>query len=171
MVGWPLYEVSSHGRVKRLIDRGNQGRVGILKPTMMLGRPGLCLREIGTGKVRYLSVQILVCTAFHGPKPSPKHSAAHWDGNKLNNHYANLRWATHKENMRDKVRHGTQQRGEDTYNAKLTISNVDYIKDLATMKASSTEVARMFGVARRTIEAIYVGKSWKHYKPQARAAS
>lgn len=42
---------------------------------------------------------ILVCTAFHGPRPSPRHQVDHIDRDKWNNHPENLRWVTPRENQ------------------------------------------------------------------------
>lgn len=39
------------------------------------------------------------------PKPKPHQiEVLHWDDNPINNHYLNLRWGTHKENMKDMIR-------------------------------------------------------------------
>ena len=39
-------------------------------------------------------IHFLVCTAFHGPKPSENHQVAHADGCPSNVRSDNLRWAT-----------------------------------------------------------------------------
>lgn len=52
----------------------------------------------------------LCCEAFRGPKPEGKREAAHWDGNRLNNHTSNLRWATAQENADDRYRHAEERR-------------------------------------------------------------
>ena len=62
------------------------------------------------GKTYY--VHRLVAVTFHGAAPSVKHTTAHADGNKLNNHFTNIRWATRSENERDKVAHGTSNHGD-----------------------------------------------------------
>jgi len=114
--GWEgLYEVSSIGRVRslvRLIPRKNgssmrlKGR--ILRQTPNTGRGNhLSIQMRDKDRVIRREVHVLVCHAFHGPKPTPKHCAAHYDGNPQNNIYCNLRWATQKENMADAIRHGT----------------------------------------------------------------
>jgi hypothetical protein len=47
-------------------------------------------------------VHILICLAFHGPKPTPKHTVDHRDKNKSNNCAENLRWATKFEQAKNR---------------------------------------------------------------------
>jgi hypothetical protein len=96
--GYPGYAVSSHGRVVSAIRSGQ-----LLK---LWTRNGYASVQLGAGNP-ILYVHRLVTEAFHGPAPTEKHEAAHWDGNPANNLAANLRWATHSENQLDSVRHGT----------------------------------------------------------------
>ena len=46
-----------------------------------------------------IAAQILVCTCFNGPRPSPNHQANHKDFNRKNNYYKNLEWLTPQENL------------------------------------------------------------------------
>jgi hypothetical protein len=41
----------------------------------------------------------LVALTYIGGKPSQKHEVNHKDHNKQNNHYSNLEWLTHKQNV------------------------------------------------------------------------
>lgn len=41
----------------------------------------------------------LVCLAWHGPRPSPRHQVDHIDRDRWNNRASNLRWVTPRENQ------------------------------------------------------------------------
>jgi hypothetical protein len=47
---------------------------------------------------------VLVCLAWHGPRPSPKHQCLHKDDDRTNDAPDNLYWGTNKDNSRDSVR-------------------------------------------------------------------
>ncbi len=107
------YEVSDHGRV-RSIDRtvirkdGHRARFKgrLLKPHPdEFGYLEVILSRRSKGKT--IAVHVLVCTAFHGPKPPHAHGVRHLNGKQLDNTPGNLQWGTRSENMQDKARHGT----------------------------------------------------------------
>jgi hypothetical protein len=91
------YEVSNLGRV-----RNGKGR--IMKLWSRDGRTAVRLVKVGLPQ-KFLSVGILVCEAWYGPRPQGK-DVAHYDCDSSNNKPENLRWATPKENKRDCVRNG-----------------------------------------------------------------
>lgn len=103
------YSVSSYGRVRsnaRLSDkRGQRMPERILKPVYYsAGYPAVTLTK--DGKQRRIAIHILVCTAFHGARPTPEHEVCHWDDVKTNNHADNLRWGTRADNAADMARNG-----------------------------------------------------------------
>src|SRR5688500_6879632 len=133
--GWEgLYQVSSLGRVQSLtktihaISRWGtpqvyerEGRVLKLK----VDKDGyLSCHLVHDGKNQHFKAHQLVCRAFNGPSPSPKHVVAHNDGTRTNNVPDNLRWATPKENHHDRDAHGTWARGTLHGRAKLTDKDV-----------------------------------------------
>lgn len=72
---------------------------GLLAPSIASGGYAVVhLRREGRGGTQ--TVHRLVCRAFHGPPPTPKHEACHRFG-PGDNHATSLRWDTHAENMRD----------------------------------------------------------------------
>jgi hypothetical protein len=113
VVGWEsFYEVSDHGRVRRIAPRKDwaggtrihpetKRPVGVppmrvLKPMLKNERPTVCLTR-GEGTEWWPSVHVLVATAFLEPKPSPKHTVNHINGDKADNRVENLEWATARE--------------------------------------------------------------------------
>lgn len=128
----PSYEVSESGQVRRI------GKAAWLSPALAKrgGYLQVSLWESGKGKTWW--VHQLVALTFIGPRPSPKHDAAHFDGDKQNNHRTNLRWATRAENEADKVRHLRSNRGERNGSAKVTNAQAEEIRQrAATLPRSS----------------------------------
>lgn len=152
------YEVSSLGRVRSLDFTVPFVRHG--KPVVRVSR-GRLLKQHMTSQGYYFSVplsrdgssqrvgvHILVCCAWHGPRP-PKHQAAHNNGDGHDNRPENLRWATSLENAADKLLHGTDARGEKHGQAKATEEMVRDIRRrfsagerLVSIRASYPQLGR-----------------------------
>lgn len=101
------YEVSNTGDVRSLtrIDtygRRRQGRP-LVPAANTSGHLYVKLTRGNRKTKRY--VHRLVIDAFVGPGPEGT-ECCHNDGDPANNHVGNLRWDTHKENVRDTIRHG-----------------------------------------------------------------
>ena len=144
----PAYEVSDLGRIRR-VTGAKGAQVGkVLSPWFKDDYPAIALREGG----RYVKalVHILVCEAFHGPTPSPRHEVAHADGKPGNARADNLRWATHQENEADKRLHGTRDPAKPTYR-KLTDEQVAAIRAEPKYKGSNNRLAERFGVTNSLI--------------------
>lgn len=157
--GLPLYEVSSFGSVRSWAVRGFLGRRAkkstLLTPS--LHREGYLRVKLGRERGAE-SVHVLVALAFIGPKGDAE-VCRHLDNNPTNNVPWNLAWGTQAENMADKERHGTAQKGERNANAKLTADDVRAIR-------ASTEVARVlakrYGISRGRVATLKTGRGWKH---------
>jgi len=153
----PGYWVSSDGQV-----RGASGR--LRKQQTNTQRGGY--RQLGIrgpdGRSRMVKVHRLVCRAFHGPPPSPKHEVAHGDGDPGNNAASNLRWATRSENHRDKHRHGTAAAGERSSSARLTETQVKSIRARHVAGETQAGIARDLGVGIHLIHQVVRRISWKH---------
>lgn len=114
--GFEGYEVSDLGRV-RSVDRIVTTRTGIrryqgqmLAPTA--SREGYL--KVNLGRVKTAWVHRLVLAAFVGPCPEGQ-ECCHNDGDPTHNKLSNLRWASHAENMLDRVRHGTHNHTAKTH--------------------------------------------------------
>lgn len=111
------------------------------------------------------SVHTLVCRAFYGDKPTPKHVVRHLDGSKDNNRPENLAWGTYAENSADAKRHGVQAKGEAQGIAKLTDEGVRIIRASIPRGLWNTkDAAQVFGVTQSTISQIARGRGWEHVK-------
>lgn len=154
--GWP-YEVSNEGRLRRS-DPSRGTRPGkIVKPHLKDGYPSVTLSS--PGRRKRVCVHLLVCTAFHGPPPTPRHQAAHTDGVRSNPVASNLSWKTPKENAADKHRHGTQPRGEQAFGVKLT---EDCVRRMRADLRPHRTIAAEYGVALGVVGRVKRREAWQH---------
>ncbi len=162
--GYPQYEVSNMGRVKRLPGYQNSGRGpayhkgGILVPRpRKAGYLGVGLFYKNKGK--YYQIHRLVAMAFI-PNPNNYPHVNHKDENPANNRADNLEWCTPKYNNN----YGTKR-------ARLSISHTDNPKQLkpviqftidgALVKEypSIKEAARVTGLCKNGISSCCNGRS------------
>ena len=154
------YEVSSLGRVRRLVA-GKRTRVGnVLKASGAVRYRTVTLVYGGVRKS--LPIHHLVCEAFHGPRPSPHHHAAHLNGDSHDNRSDNLAWVTGAENEAHKIAHGTAVLGTRVHGAKLSEITVREIRRLHASGCGLTEIGRHFGVYYTTIRKVVQRETWKH---------
>jgi len=166
--GYRTYEVSNYGRVRRKTAYKKYA-VGHLLKSWMEGTKRLYhyydLKE--DGRKQKVGAHQLVAVVFIGPRPSPKHEVAHWDGDPSNNWDGNIRWATKKENHADVVRHGrisnVKAHGEDHPSAKLNENDVINIRRSFTGKRGEVKAfAEKYGVTPRAIRTLVLRETWKH---------
>lgn len=162
--GLPDYEVSEYGLVRRR-TKALTRKSGHYLRGFICGQ-GYHRHKLPTptGK-RIIPTHRLVLEAFVGPAPTSRHVVAHWDGDPLNNHYSNLRWATHAENGADKKRHGSH-RGERNSTAKLTPTDVLAIRaqypSVRKIRGGVSRLAEKYGVTPTTIYNAAIGIRWGH---------
>lgn len=170
--GHPGYRVGDDGTVWTCLKRGHT--LGVFGSRYVIGDEwrqlktfqekcgGLSL-TIGNKTMR---VHRLVLEAFVGPCP-PGMEACHFpDRDRTNNNLSNLRWDTTLANMRDKIKHGTTQRGIENPQCKLTEEKVLKIREeLASGVKRKVDLAKEYGVSRHLLWCIHKRKCWKHLKP------
>lgn len=171
VVGWEgLYEVSSFGQVKSLSRTSTiPNRWGGLTTRTYPDK----IMSQAKNKSEYFQVVLdhdgrrsrehvhrLLCRAFNGPSEDGRTHVAHWDGNGLNNHVDNLRWATPFENSQDRIRHERSCRGESHPSNVLTFETVKNIRATGNSETDA-ELAKKFGVVKTTIRDARLGKTWK----------
>lgn len=171
--GWDgAYEVSNLGRVKSLPKMVNcpQGiretKTRIMKPKAhSKGYQKVVLRL--AGKIDEWLVHRLVLAAFEGPCPDGK-EAAHNNGVRTDNRLSNLRYATKQENMDDQIKHGTRPWGEQHHASKLTLAQVDEIRQSSE---PATVIAAKHGVSDTCISKIRNGVNWNGVSERKSARS
>jgi len=81
-----------------------------------------------------------------------------------------LRWATHRENEADKVRHGTLRKGEAVHAAKLSAAEVAEIRTIyAAGGVTQSDLATRFGTSPGNVSRIIRNAEWRDdtYVPPA----
>lgn len=105
---WPGFEVSNHGRVKRLAYLRSDGRKQQERiiTSRVADNRYVCIFPYGGTQRIVVNLARTVLEAFVGPEPFPGADARHLDDNSYNMMLDNLAWGTHAENMQDAVRNG-----------------------------------------------------------------
>jgi hypothetical protein len=156
--GFPGYTVTAAAEPWGYASLG-RGKGRGWRPLKVSQDNGYGIVRVSRPRRRLIRVHTLVLLAFVGPCPDGM-ECLHGDGDPANNALSNLRWGTHKENVEDAVRHGTQRRGERHPFARLTEADV---KALRTPGGPTpAEVARLRGVKPSTAVYARGGRNWKH---------
>jgi hypothetical protein len=163
------YEVSDLGRV-RSIERTvtyEDGRVRVY-PSKILNH-----NIVGKYNVRYVhlyknakrksfTVHRLVALAFV-ENIDNKPEINHIDGNRSNNCYTNLEWATRQENMAHGFSTGLiDNQGVNHGNSIYSESDILLVKKMLNSKMKLPVIEKLTGVKKGTIEQVKAGKQWKH---------
>jgi len=114
---------------------------------------------------RHTVASRLMCRIVHGEPPHVDWDCAHTCGNGhlgcVNPNH--LTWKTRTDNHADKIEHGTHDRGEKSNNAKLTESDVRYIRSVKG-EVSLLVLSEQFGVSFQNISDIQRYRRWKWLK-------
>lgn len=179
VIGFPLYEVSTMGRVRSLSrtyyrkHHLSGTRVAVKTSERILNgwkreQPGrgyivtafVALRR--NNQTHMLRLHRVVLEAFCGPCPDGM-EGCHNDGNPENNHINNLRWDTHVANIGDEKLHGTQSPpprhiGDSHPRAKLTTSQIEKIRNTLMRRGTTASLAREYGISATHVARIINGK-------------
>ena len=156
VLGFPAYEVSDRGDVRRVTPhRGKSAVDGVLKPSR---QPNgyLAVNLYRDGRATRRTVHTLVYEAFVGSREGIE--VNHIDGDKSNNALVNLEAATSAQNKAHAVRTGLAAVG--ARNAATKISQADVVSIRAASKAGVTQraIARQFGVSQGHVSDIVRGR-------------
>lgn len=160
------YKISNLGRVKSLARKCyTKGKYNRNVPERILkqGSTQQGYRIVGlydtSGKEKIHLIHRLLLENFVGPCPDG-YQACHNDGNPLNNSLENLRWDSVKNNMADKIKHGTTNRGTKNGNNKLKRLEVLQIRNLFESGVGAKSISEKFGVNIMTVYDINRRRSW-----------
>lgn len=150
-----LYCVSDQGDVCRF------GSSKFLRPSAQKRGGYLAVSLWESNKGKTWPVHQLVAMAFHGPRPSERHHAAHLDGNKLNNSADNIRWVTKEENESHKREHGTANIGTRNGSAKLTPATIIAARVAHQHGEKPASIGRRLGIEQSHLSRILNHRLWK----------
>jgi HNH endonuclease/NUMOD4 motif/Helix-turn-helix domain of resolvase len=162
-----VYEISSAGRVRRVLSSSGTFVGRILRPQYRnpAGYPSVCLYRNQIGYFRFL--HHLVAEAFLGPRPIGK-EINHKDGNKKNPDLTNLEYVSPSQNRKHAVDTGLlfvpperRARGQKIGVSKLSPEQVDEIIKHHAEGTHVITLARRYGVSRQTIWKITTRQTWK----------
>lgn len=106
-------------------------------------------------------VHKLVALAWIGPRPVGM-ICRHLDGNKDNNHYANIAYGSCQDNMDDKIRHGNLMFGEKHARSKMTEASVVSCRDRYAAGERICDLAREHNVHWSAMNAAIKGRNWRY---------
>jgi hypothetical protein len=166
--GAPGYRIGSDGSVWSCWRPTWAGAVADshwkqLSPGTMRKRGGykyVVLRRFG--RRESITVHRLVLFAFVGPPPEG-HICRHLDGDPANNRLSNLCWGTPLDNSADRKDHGRLVRGGQSPSAKLTILQVEEIRNRYDIGGiTQRQLATAYGVDQSLISRIMRRSRWRH---------
>jgi len=155
-----LYQASNYGQIKRLIG-WKCWKERILKQHNTREHKWLSLCKNNIHKKYY--VHRLILSTFICPCPEGM-EGCHNDGNPSNNFVGNLRWDTHKNNEKDKIKHGTMLCGSKMKQSKLNEQDVINIINRYIDGEYGTDIAKDYNMSFGKIYKILRQESWKHVR-------
>lgn len=134
------------------------GKTG--KPLRLFAGTGGYLRftTYDKGRWQQVSVHVMVCEAFHGPRPAG-FQAAHHNGVRTDNRSSNLAWKTSQQNEADKVDHDVRAWGERHGMHKL---KEEQVREIRASEETGRALSRRYAVTESTISSIRRRRSWRH---------
>jgi hypothetical protein len=154
---FPFYEVSEYGDLRLLVDRSTKLAGTILKGSVK--KQGYREYKIRIqGKGIHIAAHREVLFAFVGAPPTPDHQCAHWDGDPLNNHYSNLRWATPAENTADKIRHERHRSGRRDFTEEQVLGMRSMHDDGKTY----AQIRAIYSISKGNLSYIVNRQTWQH---------
>jgi hypothetical protein len=177
VAGFPAYEVSDFGRVRRREATGRWPAGHVLSPAKAHSGHLYVILTGDDKRPRKQFVHRLVAIAFVGQPPFEAAMVLHHDDRPTHNHPSNLYWGDHQQNVRDaklnrKLPAETSQQGAQPGAANsaavLSEADVHQIRQYLDLGLCGACIARLYDVRKETIYSIAKGRTWAHL-PRAAA--
>lgn len=166
--GFSNYEISKCGKVfstKRKHNQSNKYDEKEIEMKIQFVENAYAILGLvdDNGNNRMKSVHRLIAEAFI-PNPENKRTVNHKDGDKHNNTYSNLEWATYQENSQHSCDTGLNPKQKGDSNGMSKISEEECIQLIIEMLegANNNELAKKYKLHSRYISLIRGKKRWKH---------
>lgn len=150
--GYPKYEASSMGRIRRHYFKMIAGRI-TPDGYRRIQLPG----RVGYFRPRIWHAHRLILLAFQGHSPLEVH---HKNAIRDDNRLENLEYTTQALNMSYRI----MPRGEKSHKAKITEEDVIAIREAAMNGTTLTALARQYNLTITNISRIFHRKIWRHVK-------
>ena len=146
-----LYKITEYGEVYKLTNNG------LKKMKNQIDKDGYSVLNFYFGK-KYFGRKIHRLVAqYYIPNPLNKRCVNHIDGIKTNNHYSNLEWVTHSENMVHATNLGlAKNKGEQNPNAKIKDLQKEQILNLRKEGKKLKEIAKLYGLSFQHISKLCI---------------
>ena len=151
--GFPKYLASNKGdiksfyRNKETILKGSYDHNGYRRVALWLN-----------GKPHHYKVAKIIANTWLGDKPKG-YVVAHDNGDHKNDAACNLIYKTQKDNIADKIVHGTMPLGENHHATKLT--NI-IARGIKFSEERTSVLSKLHGVSMSVICDIRKGRTWTH---------
>lgn len=151
--GFPLYEASNLGRVRRIWANN---RKSLLNPFSRKGYMHISIYR--NGKKHYRKVHRLVMSAFFGNSDL---EVNHKNGIKADNRIENLEYCSHLHNMQHASKSGLIRTDYRRGRIILTENQAKRVKALIAEGLCSKIIAKLTNVKIHNVRAVKAGISWR----------
>lgn len=157
--GFPFHRVTLDGQVLTCKRRGAPKKS--FSWTLMRvsnGNHGYKVVSLsGPGGRKSFLVHRLVCSAFI-PNTQSDPQVNHIDGNKMNNHFSNLEWASAYKNINHALATGLSKKVK---NSKINEEAAAVIRERLRMGVKQKDIAASFNISISTVSRVKLNQSWK----------
>lgn len=167
-----FYDVSNFGNV-RVRDRYRNSRHGLIRYSGKALKPkkskygylSVNLCKDGNAKMKY--VHVLVAKAFVDGFQAG-YEVNHEDGNKGNNHYKNLTWCTHPDNLKHAHKIGLCLTPKGFHHPRATLKQEQYSKIISLLSEGKcvNEISNITGIKYNIVYRIVNGISYTYFNQQ-----